>query len=146
MPHPSDPRQTDFLADFELLEEPSTVPPGSLDIAPELCAALALAIKECPFSRAEIAARMSDLLAEPITEHMLNKWTSKASDKWRFPTEFVLAFEEATGSQAVIRLLARKRGLKLATPKEGRDAEIGRTQREIRAMQRRLRDLMGGAA
>jgi hypothetical protein len=146
MPRTSDPRQVDFLDNFEVLEEPATIRPGSLDIAAELCAALAQAIKESPFSRPEIAARMSDALAEPITEHMLNKWTSKASEKWRFPTEYVLAFEEATGSQAIIRLLARKRGLKLATPKEGRDAEIGRTQREIRAMQRRLRELMGGAA
>ena len=146
MARTNDHRQTDFLAAFEPAEQPIEPQFGSLDIAAELCAVLALSIKECPLSRAEVAARMSDLTGKTITEDMLNKWTSKSGEAWRFPLEFAPAFEVATGSQNLMLLIARKRGVLIMTPKEGRDAEIGRAQREIRAMQRRLRQLMGGAA
>lgn len=146
MPRIDGHRQTDFLAAFEPAEQPAEPQHGSLDIAAELCATLALAIKDCPLSRAEIAARMSDLTGKTITEDTLNKWTSKAGENWRFPMEFAPAFEVATGSQSLMLLIARKRGVLIMTPKEGIDAEIGRAQREIRSMQRRLRQLIGGAA
>ncbi|WP_333822818.1 hypothetical protein [Pinisolibacter sp.] len=139
-----DPRQTSLLAAFEAVEQPDHPADGSLAMAPEVCAALARAIKDCPLSRAEIAARMSDLTGEAISEHMLNKWTSRSSDGWRFPFEYAAAFEVATGSQALQLLLARKRGALIMTPKDGRDAEIGRAQRELKEAQRRLHALLGG--
>ena len=145
MTHSSDPRQTSLLDAFEAVEQPDHPADGSLDMASEVCATLAKAIKECPLSRAEIAARMSDLVGEAISEHMLNKWTSRSSEGWRFPFEYAAAFEWATGSQALQLLLARKRGALIMTPKDGRDAEIGRAQRELREAQKRLRGLLGGA-
>ncbi|RJF94840.1 hypothetical protein D3874_03225 [Oleomonas cavernae] len=140
----ADTRQGSLLVEFEAVGQPPGPAEGSLDIAAELCAALARAIKDCPLSRAEIAARMSDLTGKAITEAMLNSWTSKAHDGWRFPFEFAPAFEVATGSQCLQLLLARKRGTLIMTPRDGRDAEIGRLQREIRADKQRLRDLLGG--
>ena len=140
----ADPRQTSLLDAFEPVDAPETPAFGSLKLDRELCAAMAAAIKECPLSRAEIAARMSDLTGDPVSEHMLNKWTSTSSEGWRFPAEYLPAFEEATASDLVLELIARKRGRLVMSPKEGRDAEIGRTQREIRAMQKRLREMIGG--
>jgi hypothetical protein len=141
----TDPRQTSLLDAFEALEQPDQPVDGSLAMAAEVCAVLARAIKDCPLSRAEIAARMSDLIGEAVSEHMLNKWTSKSSDGWRFPFEYAAAFEVATGTQALQLTLARKRGALIMTPKDGRDAEIGRAQRELKEAQRRLHSLLGGA-
>ncbi len=145
MTHSSDPRQTSLLDAFEALEQPDHPVDGSLAMAAEVCAVLAKAMKDCPLSRSEIAARMSDLVGEPISEHMLNKWTSRSAEGWRFPFEYAAAFEVATGSQALQLTLARKRGALIMTPKDGRDAEIGRAQRELKDAQKRLRNLLGGA-
>lgn len=60
-------------------------------------------------------------------------------------TSLLDAFEVATGSQALQLTLARKRGALIMTPKDGRDAEIGRAQRELKEAQKRLRALLGGA-
>ena len=144
MPHVDDPRQTSLLDAFEAIAQPEHPADGSLAMAAEVCAALARAIKDCPLSRGEIAARMSDLSGETISEHMLNKWTSKSSDGWRFPFEYAAAFEVATGSRLLQLALARKRGTLVMTPKDGRDAEIGRAQRELKEAQRRLQTLIGG--
>ncbi len=145
MTRSSDPRQTHFLDAFEAAEQPEQPADGSLAMAAEVCAALAAAIKNCPSSRAEIAARMSDLTGEPISEHMLNKWTSRSSDGWRFPFEYAAAFEVATGTRTLQLALARRRGTLIMTPKDGRDAEIGRAQRELKEAQKRLQSLIGGA-
>lgn len=142
----ADTRQGSLLARFEAAEQPAGPVEGSLDVAAELCAALSRAIKDCPLSRAEIAARMADLTGKAITEAMLNSWTSKAHDGWRFPFEFAPAFEVATGSQCLQLLLARHRGTLVMTPRDGRDAEIGRIQRQNRDNARRLRELLGGGA
>ncbi|SON55776.1 hypothetical protein HDIA_2235 [Hartmannibacter diazotrophicus] len=139
----SDHRQTSLFDAFEASDPADNPADGSLDVAAELCGTLAAAIKVCPFSRAEIAARMSDLTGKPISEDMLNQWTAKSAAAWRFPFEFAPAFEVATGTQCLQLLMARKRGTVVMTKKESRDAEIGRTQRELREMQKRLRALMG---
>ncbi len=141
-----DPRQGDLLADYEIAEQPAEPAPGSLDMAAELCAALAAAIKAAPYSRPEIAARMSDLTGKTISEDMLNKWTSKAGEGWRFPMEFAVAFEFATGTHDLMLLLARRRNVVIMTPKDSRDAEIGRMQRELAEKRRHLRALMEGRA
>lgn len=141
-----DPRQGDLLAGYEMTAQSEEPAPGSLDMAAELCATLAAAIKAAPYSRAEVAARMSDLTGKPISEDMLNKWTSKAGEGWRFPMEFAAAFEVATGTQDLMLLLARKRGVVVMTRKDSRDLEIGRRKRAIRQLQVDLRKLMDGEA
>ncbi|WP_341990330.1 hypothetical protein [Azorhizobium sp. AG788] len=139
-----DPRQISLLDAFEQVEQPEHPAEGSLAMGPEVCATLARAIKECPLSRSEIAQRMSFLLNETISEHMLNKWTSRSSEGWRFPMEYGPAFEEATGTRALQLLFARKRGTLVMEPKDGRDAAVGRAQRELKEAQKRLRALLGG--
>lgn len=138
----TDPRQSSLLDQFEPMEAPVAPAPGGLNIDRELRGVMAQALKDCPFSRAEVAARMSDLTADPISEHMLNKWTAPSADGWRFPVEYVPAFEEATGTDVLIELLARKRGRLLMTPREGRDAEIGAARREMARLQSHIRGLM----
>jgi len=120
--------------------------PGSLDYANELCGALTQAIKQSPRSRAEIAARMSDLTGSRITDDMLNAWTSTAHDRHRFPFEYAAAFEVACETTALQELLARKRGSKVLVGKEALDAELGRVRRQkndLAAQERQLVRLMG---
>lgn len=87
--------------------------PGSLDIALELRNALSNAIRSCGLSRAQIAARMTDLIwgdagDGEITKAQLDAWTAPSRADWRFPLEYLPAFIQATGSIDLLKLLAEK--------------------------------------
>ena len=143
-----DPRQLSLEALYAVPEPPSPAD-GSLNLAAELCATLSRALKETPLSRAQVAARMSDLTGEIITEPMLNAWTAKSHERHRFPLEYTAAFEEACGSYALQQLLARRRGCLVLIGKQARDARLGMIRRrmtEMRAEERALLKEMGGAS
>ncbi len=121
MPKHPDPRQPSF---FDVPEPPATAP-ASLNIAAELRAQLARAIKECPKSRPQIAAEMTELLwgdaagdAGEVTVHMLNAWTAPSREEWRFPLEFLPAFVAATGAVDVLDRIAAKCGCKILVGEE----------------------------
>ncbi|MEZ5648658.1 MAG: hypothetical protein R3E60_06970 [Alphaproteobacteria bacterium] len=134
MKRPNDGRQLGLEFDREAYYPVPKAPPsvaGSLEYAPELCGILSLALKDCPDSRAVVAAKMSDLTGQQITEAMLNAWTSPAHDRHRFPFEFAGAFEEATGTTCLQELLARKRGCKVLAGRQVLEAELGNIERSI---------------
>lgn len=54
------------------------------------------------FSRAQIAKRMSDYLQRPISEAMLNKWTSEGSGEHRIPFDAFIALVDATGARNLL--------------------------------------------
>ena len=54
------------------------------------------------FSRAQIAKRMSDCLQRPISEAMLNKWTSEGSGDHRIPFDAFIALVDATGARSLL--------------------------------------------
>lgn len=137
----SDPRQLS-LDDYYIVPEPPAPAAGTLDYATELCATLARALKHTPLSRAEVAARMSDLTGEAISEAMLNAWTAKSHDRHRFPFEFAAAFEEACGSADLQQLLARKRGSLVLIGKQARDARLGLIRRKLAELRSEERTLM----
>lgn len=119
--HP-DPRQPSF---FDIPDAPSRAP-ASLNIAAELRAGIAQAIKECPKSRPQIAAEMTELLwgdaageEGEVTVHMLNAWTAPSRTEWRFPLEYLPAFVVATGGIAVLDRIATKCGCKILVGEEG---------------------------
>jgi len=137
----SDPRQLD-LDDYYVVPTAPEPAPGSLSYAAEVCAALARALKDTPLSRAEVAARMSDLTGEVITEPMLNAWTAKSHERHRFPIEFAAAFEVATDSTVLQHLLASKRGSLVLVGKQARDARLGLLRRKMAEMRAEERALM----
>lgn len=118
-----------------------TLVAGSLGYAHELCGTLSQAISECQDSRAVIAARMSDLTGEPISEAMLNAWTAQSHDRHRFPFEFAAAFEVATSSTRLQGLLAHKRGSLVLIGKQALDAQLGKVQRQISNLKLQERDI-----
>ena len=140
----ADPRQLS-LDDWYRVPEAPSPGPGSLDYATELCATLSEAMRATDQSRAVIAARMSDLTHEHITEAMLNAYTAKSHDRHRFPFEFAAAFEVACEATCLQSLLAGKRGSLVLVGKEALDAELGRIRRqqaELRRKEKTLETLM----
>lgn len=137
----NDPRQLD-LEDYYVVPQAPEPTAGSLAHAPEVCAALSRALKETPLSRAEVAAKMSDLTGEVITEPMLNAWTAKSHERHRFPFEFAAAFEVATDSTVLQHLLAGKRGSLVLVGKQARDARLGLLRRKMAEMRAEERALM----
>ena len=90
---------------------------------------------------------MSELVGEPISVHQLNAWTAESRDGWRFPLEYLPAFEEAVESHDLIAWVADLRGCKVLVGKEAMDAEIGKMERLKEEAARRIRQLkqaMGG--
>jgi hypothetical protein len=115
-------------------QSPSS-PPGSLDIDAEFRAAISADIKTCPLSRYQIAARMSELAGEEITESMLNNWTAESHEKHNMPCKFLPAFVVATGGRRAFECLSRRSGLFALPGPEALRAEIQRIDEEIKTKQ-----------
>lgn len=131
---------TDMFAAYEV-PTPRAALPGALAFGAIIRGLVADAIKASPLSRSEIAARMSELTGQDITIHMLNAWTAESRSEWRFPLEYLPAFEEATATHAITAWLADVRGGQLLVGREALNAEIGRLERMRDAAAQRLRAL-----
>lgn len=128
---------------------PAAPLPGALNFSMALRHLLFEALKSCPLTRAEVAARMSELIGETITAHQLNAWTAESREGWRFPLEYLPAFEVAVETTALTAWAAAVRGGKLLMGKEALDAEVGKMERIREAATKRIRQLkqaMGEAA
>lgn len=127
---------------FDIPQAPAPVS-GSLDYCTELRFALSDALKKCPRSRYEVAARMSELTGEEITKTMLDAWTAESKTAWRFPFEFAAAFEVATDTTILQELLARKRGSRILVGEDNLLAELGRIHKqrdELASREKALKD------
>lgn len=71
---------------------------------------LAEEIKNSPYSRDEVADRMSHLTGDRITVSMLNSWTAESKHQHRFPAQYVSAFCKAVNSDGLIRKIAKACG------------------------------------
>ena len=126
----------DWVKKAQELSTQSISPPhGSLDIDSELRAAISFDIKGCPFSRYQIAAKMSELTGQEITESMLYNWTAEAHDRHRFPAQFLPAFVIATGGRRAFECLSRRSGLFALPGPEALRSEIQRLDEQIKNLQ-----------
>ncbi len=103
--------------------------PGALDYGLALRRLLADAIKDCPANAHAIASRMAELTGQSITEHQLHAWTAPSREGWRFPLEYLPAFEAATETVAITTWLAATRGGRFLVGREALNAELGRLER-----------------
>ena len=103
--------------------------PGALAIGLALRHLLADLLKASPRQRFEIAAHMTELIGHEITKHQLDSWTADSREGWRFPLEYLPAFEVACETHAITAWLADLRGCKVLVGKEALDAEIGKLER-----------------
>lgn len=72
-------------------------------------------------TRRDVCARMAEYLRRPVSEAMLNKWSSEGSEDHRIPLDAFLALIRATGARELIGFVAGEFGL---TVIEGEYAEL----------------------
>jgi len=110
MPHQMDNKPHDI---FTIPDQPSHIS-GAMNINIEIRHLLSDAIKNSHCDdRYEIASTMSKLLGTDISKHQLDSWTAESREGWRFPLEYLIAFEVACGTHAVSKFIAQKRGCEL---------------------------------
>jgi len=115
--------------------------PGALAIGPALRHLLSDLLKASPLQRFEIAALMSELTGQEITKHQLDSWTADSREGWRFPLEYLPAFEVALETHSITAWLADLRGCKVLVGKEALDAEIGKLERLKEDAARKIKQL-----
>lgn len=108
---------------------------GSFDIDRQFRESISAALKACPYSRYQVAARMSELVGIEITKSMLDSWTAESKEQHRFPAIFLPAFCEASGSTEPIKILGRQLGIFILPGPEALRAEIRKIDEEIQAKQ-----------
>lgn len=123
--------------------------PGALDVGLAVRHLISDLLKASPSNRFEIAARMSELLGHEITKHQLDSWTAESREGWRFPLEYLPAFEVAVETHQITTWLADLRGCKVLVGKEALDAEVGKLERlrdEAGRKIKQLKNAMGEMA
>ncbi|WP_398309322.1 hypothetical protein [Zoogloea sp.] len=127
---------------------PKAALPGALNFGIALRHVLCDVLKAAPLGRAEIAARMSELIGEPVSKRQLDAWTAESRNwneethqAWRFPLEYLPALEVACETHALTAWVVDLRGGKLLVGKEALDAEIGRLERTRDEATKRIKSL-----
>lgn len=137
-----DPHTPDLFA----VPSPAALLPGALDYGLAVRRLLSDAIKNCPLNACQIAARMGELTGAPITEHQLHAWTAPSREGWRFPLEYLPAFEAAAETHDITAWLAGVRGGQLHIGRDALNAELGRLERlrdEAAKKIKQLKNVMG---
>lgn len=67
--------------------------------------------REDGMTRAEVAQQISEYLRRPISEAMLSKWASEASDEHRIPLDAFIGLIHATGDKALTGFVPGEFGL-----------------------------------
>jgi hypothetical protein len=132
-----DNRQASLFDILKNLQEESQTSrlPGSFDIDSQFRAAISEALKHCPLSRWQVAARMSELIGYEITKAMLDSWTAESKEGHRFPAIFLPAFCEAAGCSEPLKMMGRLVGVFILPGPEALRAEIQRIEEEINRKQ-----------
>lgn len=140
------PRNRDLLTVdmFEVVPTETEALPGALNFDRQVRHLLAEAMKQSPLSRVEMAARMAELTGAHITKSSLDAWAAESREGWRFPLEYLPAFEAVCQTHDLSGWLAGVRGCKLIRGKEAVDAEIGKLERMREEAANRIRQLKKG--
>lgn len=138
--------QTGHPDQLSFLNQQTIVEGRMADLSLALRASLVTAIKNCPLSRYQIAAQISELMSRDITKDMLDKYCAESAEGHRIPAEVLPAFCAVTGSREPLVILAEAIGCMLAGPEESREIEIVRLRLEkirletkIKSLERRTR-------
>mgnify|MGYP001029465515 CR=1 FL=1 len=109
---------------------------GTRNIDGQLRRAVSDALKRCPLSRYQVAARMSELMGIDVTKSSLDSWTAESKDQHRFPAAYLPAFCTATGSRLPLEVITRATGGFLMPGGDALRSEIQRLDEEITTMKR----------
>jgi hypothetical protein len=104
--------------------------------------AISQAIKECPHSRFQIAAQMSELLGMEITKSMIDSWTADSREgTYRFPACYLPAFCKAAGSIEPFRIMADLLGCYVIESEDALLMELGRIKSQKKKLAEREKAL-----
>jgi hypothetical protein len=95
------------------------------------------ALKRCPLSRYEVAAKMSEILGTEITKAQIDAWSAESKENHRFPLVYIGAFCDATTNKSLGRYIAQLCGGHFI---EGEDAvrlELGRIEEQKAELQKK---------
>lgn len=124
---------------------PVRAPVEQIDIArlrARLKRAMARAIRECPYDRAEVAARMARYLGQAsISKVALDAYTAESKETHDISLVRFKAFVRATGAIWLWDELVSDDGLTILQGDEARLAEIGHWQQEQEAIKAKLKAL-----
>ncbi|RVK13465.1 hypothetical protein [Sinorhizobium meliloti] len=133
---------------FDLFLEPLfpvRVPVARIDIdryRSKMKRAMAHAIRECPYDRPTIAARMAQYLGLPsISKAMLDAYTAESKEGHDITLPRFAAFVHATGAMWLWDEAVSEQGATLLIGDEARLAEIARLQQEQETIRAELRAL-----
>lgn len=123
----------------------------SMELSIKVKNLLSEALKKCPYSRHEVAAKLSKKTGKEITYHTLNSWTAESKELRRFPVEFLPAFCHVTGDFTILKVIANIAGGFFIEGEEAIYTQLGRIQaeeakleKEKKEIQKRLEDLEKG--
>lgn len=109
--------------------------PGSLSCSALVCGLVSYALDHARqgegLSRTMVAARMSELTGERITEAMLNAMTAESHEGHRFPLQWLPALIAATGCHEVLTSVADKVGALVLIGQAAVDAKLGQIERQM---------------
>ncbi len=130
----------DQLSIFEILSEQggAEASPGSLDVDRRFRESVSAALKTCPPSRYQVAARMSELTGCDITKSMLDSWTAESKEGHRFPAIFLPAFCEATGQMEPLAMLGQMANVFVVEGPDALRADIRRDEEQIKEIRKRI--------
>lgn len=112
----TDARLEKMMTDHKDLEE--ILKEKQLNLDEEIRVHLRRAIKECIYSREEIAERMSSLTGKSITKAQLDSWTAESKRAHHFPAAYLPAFVMACGVGEIMEFLCQRSGGRFIKPHE----------------------------
>ncbi|WP_337267091.1 hypothetical protein [Oryzifoliimicrobium ureilyticus] len=125
---------------------PTRMPARTIDIArfrAKLKRAMAQAIRECPYDRPTIAARMAQYLGIPsVSKAMLDAYTAESKETHDISIARFKGFVHATGAVWLWDMIVSEDGLLILEGDEARLAEIARLQQEQREIAAKVKNLL----
>lgn len=121
----------------------STEGKASIDAA--IRAIITEALKRCPLSRYEVAAKMSVILGVSITKEQIDSWSAESKQKHRFPLVYVGAFCQAAGDFEIARYMAKLCGGYFIESKDALFLRLGRLEKrkeELASEEKIIRDML----
>jgi hypothetical protein len=121
------------LSFFDLLKDlrPKNTEFSSFNIDILLRETIALAIKESPLSRFQIAARMSESLGVEVSKTMIDSWTAESREGInRFPACYLPAFCHVVESIEPLRVLADLVGSVVVQGEDALHMELSKVEAE----------------
>lgn len=135
-----DPNQTSLFELFNVQETTRT--PGSFDIEIQLKEQASYALRKCPLSRYEVAAKMSEMLGREVTKSMLDNRTAESKEDQQWPASWLAPFAIVTGHFEQIKTINKLARLPIADSEKLLEMEIERKKQALEVEEKELQDLL----